>query len=128
MCWAGGNNIYSDEIAAVNNKGNVYLYNTTKKTCLKNINLTNSVLNTCAIELNENGLVAAAGYDGRIYLNNINNATAGTGDKKENNDDQTLKFTGHQGVVSCIKFLNYNFMLSGMIHNITKFIIYFSKL
>jgi len=56
-------------------------------------------------------LLAAAGYDGRIYLNNINNTSSGQ-DKKENNDD-TLKFTGHQGVVSCIKFLNYNFMLSG---------------
>ena len=112
ICWAGGNNIYSDQLAAVNNKGHVFLYNTTKLTCLKNIILTNSVLNTCAIELNENGLLAAGGYDGRIYLNNINNAQAGS-DKKENNDDQTLKFTGHQGVVSCIKFLNYNFMLSG---------------
>lgn len=116
ICWAGGSlggsNQYADELAAVNNKGCIYLYNTTKLQSVKTITPSNAVLNTCAIETNENGLLAAAGYDGRIYLTNINTSQSAD-TKRDNNEDQTTKFTGHQGVVNCLKFLNYNFMLSG---------------
>jgi len=92
-------------------QGHCYLYNTNTQQILLEKTFTNSELNTCTIELNENGLLAAGGYDGRIYVVNINtNALAN--DKKENSDEGLKKFSGHQGVVSCVRFLNPMFLIS----------------
>jgi len=37
---------------------------------------------------------------------------ASANDKKENSDEGLKKFSGHQGVVSCVRFLNSMFMIS----------------
>lgn len=64
-------------------------------------------LNTCTIEQSENGMIAVGGFDGGIYVKNINTAA----DQKEE-DNSTKKFTGHQGVVNSVRFLNTFFMIS----------------
>ncbi len=91
---------------ATTNKGNVYVFNSTNKDCLHEFQI-QGVLNTCAMELSENGMIAVGGFDGGIYVKNINNAS----DRKEEGNG-TKKFTGHQGVVSSVKFLNTLFMIS----------------
>jgi WD40 repeat protein len=106
--WAGEGNSYSNQIVATTNKGNAYVFNTTNKKCIHEFNMP-GVLNTCAMETSENGMIAVGGYDGGIYLKNINTEKSG-GDRKE--DDGSKKFTGHQGVVSCVRFLNSMFMIS----------------
>ena len=37
---------------------------------------------------------------------------AASNDKKENSDEGLKKFSGHQGVVSCVRFLSSMFMIS----------------
>jgi WD40 repeat protein len=51
--------------------------------------------------------MAVGGFDGGIYVKNINTKS----DRKEE-DNSTKKFTGHQGVVNSVRFLNTNFMIS----------------
>ena len=91
---------------ATTNKGHAYVYNSDTKKVLHEFNLS-GVLNTCAIELSENGMIAVGGFDGGIYIKNINTNS----DRKEE-DNGTKKFTGHQGVVSSVRFLNTFFMIS----------------
>ncbi len=109
--WGGAGSKYANQLATVTDRGFVYLYDTNSRKILFEKNFTKSAINTCAIELNENGLLAAAGYDGRIYVSNIN-SMATSNDKKENSDEGLKKFSGHQGVVSCVRFLNSLFMIS----------------
>ena len=104
--WAGDSNAYQNQFVAVTNKGQAYVYNSENKKLLQGFNLS-GVLNTCAIELSENGMIAVGGFDGGIYVKNINT----TSDQKEEAND-TKKFTGHQGVVSSVRFLNTLFMIS----------------
>lgn len=107
--WAGEGVNYSHQLAATTNKGIVYLYNSNSKEKIHEFNLTNSELNTCCIETTENNLLAAGGFDGNIYVTNINNVQ--TKDKKENSTE-AKKFPGHQGVVSCCRFLNPFYLIS----------------
>jgi guanine nucleotide-binding protein G(I)/G(S)/G(T) subunit beta-1 len=60
------------------------------------------------MELSENSLIAAGGYDGGIYVCNINANNL----EKKKNENEYKKFSGHQGVVSCVRFLNPNFLMS----------------
>jgi WD40 repeat protein len=106
LFWAGDNNAYCNQFVATTNKGQAYVFNSENKKCLHEFNLS-GVLNTCAIELSENGMIAVGGFDGGIYVKNINNTT----DRKEE-DNAAKKFTGHQGVVSSVRFLNTFFMIS----------------
>jgi guanine nucleotide-binding protein G(I)/G(S)/G(T) subunit beta-1 len=62
------------------------------------------------MEMSENSLIAAGGYDGGIYVCNINANNPENSKKKNENDFK--KFSGHQGVVSCVRFLNNNFLMS----------------
>lgn len=104
--WAGENNAYCNQFVATTNKGNAYVYDSVTKSCLHSFNQ-GGVLNTCAIELSENGMIALGGFDGGIYVKNIN-----TSSYKKEEDNSTKKFTGHQGVVSSVRFLNTFFMIS----------------
>jgi guanine nucleotide-binding protein G(I)/G(S)/G(T) subunit beta-1 len=61
------------------------------------------------MELSENSLIAAGGYDGGIYVCNVN---ASNHDSKKKDETDIKKFSGHQGVVSCVRFLNTNFLIS----------------
>lgn len=108
LFWAGGSNAYSDQLVATSNKGHAYVFNTTNKKCLFDFAFTNSELNTCAIEICENGLIAAGGFDGGVYVQNINSMIS----NERKGDDGTKKFVGHQGVVSSVRFLNSYFMVS----------------
>jgi WD40 repeat protein len=65
------------------------------------------VLNTCAIEQAENGMIAVGGFDGGIYVKSIN-----TPKDRKDEDNGTKKFTGHQGVVSSVRFMSSSFMIS----------------
>jgi len=54
-------------------------------------------------------MLAAGGYDGGIYVTNINQTK---GNERKDEDEDIKKFSGHQGVVSCVKFLNSFFLIS----------------
>src|SRR6185437_9039947 len=92
---------------ATTNKGSAYVFNSYNKKLLHDFNF-GGTINTCAIEQNENGMIAVGGFDGGIYVKNINTNTS---DQKEE-DNSTKKFTGHQGVVNSVRFFNTNFMIS----------------
>lgn len=107
--WGGENSNYPNQLAATTNKGHAYLFNTAQKTLIEDFNFTNSELNTVSIEPTESNLLAAGGFDGGIYVTNINSVKSK--EKKEASDD-SKKFSGHQGVVSCCRFLNPFYLLS----------------
>lgn len=107
--WGGEGSNYPNQIAATTNKGSAYVYNILNKSLIHEINFTNSELNTCCIEPIENNLLAAGGFDGGIYVSNINNTK--NRDKKDE-DEEYKKFSGHQGVVSCCRFLNQFYLIS----------------
>ena len=107
--WGGDGSNYPNQLAATTNKGTAYVYNIQSKGVIHEINFTNSELNTCCIETSENNLLAAGGFDGGIYVSNINNLKSK--DKKDENEE-IKKFSGHQGVVSCCRFLNSFFLIS----------------
>lgn len=62
------------------------------------------------MEITENGIIAAGGFDGGIYISNINNNVVSSNRREEENGFK--KFNGHQGVVSCVRFLNTFFLIS----------------
>ncbi len=92
---------------ATTNKGHALVYNTATCQCLNRFEV-KGVLNTCAIETVDNGLIAVGGFDGGIYVYNIN-----TPKERKDEDNNQKKFTGHQGVVSSVRFLSSSFMISG---------------
>jgi WD40 repeat protein len=94
-------------------KGFAYVFNTANKACVNEFYLGTSALNTCAMEMSENGMIAVGGYDGAIHLKNINTSS----DRKEE-DSSSKKFTGHQGVVSAVRFMNTFFMISASFDSI----------
>jgi WD40 repeat protein len=109
ICWGGESSSYPNQIAASTTNGVAYIYNIQKKGVVQEINFTNSELNTCSIEPSENNLLAAGGFDGGIYVSNINNLK--NKDKKDETEE-IKKFSGHQGVVNCCKFLNATYLVS----------------
>lgn len=107
--WGGEGSNYPNQFAATTNKGYAYLFNSVNGTKIEEFNFTNSELNTCSIECTENNLLAAGGFDGGIYVTNINSTR--TKDKKDGGEEYK-KFSGHQGVVSCCRFLNPFYLIS----------------
>lgn len=85
------------------------MYNTSNMKCINKFKFGKSELNTCAMEMTENGMIAAGGYDGGIYLSSIN--TTNPSDRKDE-ESGSKKFNGHQGVVSCVRFLNTFYLIS----------------
>lgn len=108
ISWGGEGSSFPNQIAATTNKGIAFVYNVTAKSIIHEINFTNSELNTICIEPIENNLLAAGGFDGGIYVSNINSSR-----NKDNDDDEEFKkFSGHQGVVSCCGFLSSTYLVS----------------
>lgn len=107
ISWAGEGHQHN-LIAATTTKGLAYVIDVQTKH-FREFNFTNSDLYTGCIEHSENSLLAAGGYDGGIYVTNIGNLK--NTDKKDE-DDEYKKFSGHQGVVSCCKFLNPFYLVS----------------
>ncbi len=105
--WAGEGNSYSNRIVSVTNRGNSYVFNSENGSLIFSQNFGSGILNTCAIEQTENQMFAVGGFDGAINLKNIviNN-------ERRDNENGTKKFTGHQGGVSAIQFMNTAFMIS----------------
>ena len=105
--WAGEGNAFSNRIVSVTNRGNSYVFNSDNGNLIFSQNFGSGILNTCAIEQTENQMFAVGGFDGAINLKNIviNN-------ERRDNENGTKKFTGHQGGVSAIQFMNTAFMIS----------------
>lgn len=109
ISWGGESSMFSSYMASCTSKGNVYIYNIKTKSLIHEFNFNNFELNTVSLEPYENNLLAAGGFDGGIYVSNLNNSKH----KDSNNESKDhKKFTGHQGVVSCCKFLNTFYLLS----------------
>lgn len=105
--WAGEGNAYSNRIVGCTNQGNAYVFNIDNGYVISTQNFGNGILNACSIEQTENQMFAVGGFDGAINLKNIviNN-------ERRDNETGTKKFTGHQGGVSAIRFMNTSFMIS----------------
>ena len=106
--WGGEGNKFETQIAATTNKGYVYLYDINKKAVVEEINIVNNELKTCCIEPQENNLLAAGGFDGGIYVTNINGNTQ----KDKKDQDDFKKFNGHQGEISSCKFISPVLLIS----------------
>ena len=105
--WAGEGNAYSNRLVSCTNRGDAYVFNTDNGSIICSENFGSGILNACAIEQTENQMFAVGGFDGAINLKNIviNN-------DRRDNETGTKKFTGHQGSVSAIQFMNTAFMIS----------------
>ena len=110
--WAGEGNAYSNRLVSVTNRGDAYVF-TDNGNIIFSENFGSGILNACAIEQTENQMFAVGGFDGAINLKNIviNN------DRKDN-EAGTKKFTGHQGSVSAIQFMNTAFMISASLDSV----------
>lgn len=108
--WAGEGSNHGPQIAAATSTGYCLIYNFKTNKFTEEVFFTNSELNTCCIEPTENSLMAAGGFDGGIYVININAYKAK--DKNEANKEEAKKFPGHQGFVSCCRFLNPFYLVS----------------
>ena len=99
--WAGEGNAYSNRLVSVTNRGYAYVFNSDSGNIICSENFGSGILNACAIEQTENQMFAVGGFDGAINLKNIliNN-------DRRDNETGTKKFTGHQGSVSAIQFMN----------------------
>ena len=111
--WAGEGNAYSNHLVSVTNRGDAYVFNSDNGSIICSENFGSGILNACAIEQTENQMFAVGGFDGAINLKNIviNN------DRKDN-ETGTKKFTGHQGSVSAIQFMNTAFMISASLDSV----------
>jgi len=107
--WGGEGSNYGNQIAAATSTGYCYIYNSITKELTEEVFFTNSELNTCCIEPTENNLMAAGGFDGGIYVININSYKSK--DRSENKEE-AKKYPGHQGFVSCCRFLNPFYLIS----------------
>ena len=98
---------------SVTNKGDAYVFNSDNGNIICSENFGSGILNACAIEQTENQMFAVGGFDGAINLKNIviNN------DRKDN-ETGTKIFTGYQGSVSAIQFMNTAFMISASLYSI----------
>ena len=105
--WAGEGNAYSNRLVSITNRGDAYVFNSDNGNIICSENFGSGILNACAIEQTENQMFAVGGFDGAINLKNIviNN-------DRRDNEAGTKKFTGHQGSVSAIQFMNTAFMIS----------------
>ena len=103
--WAGEGNAYSNRLVSVTNRGDAYVFNSDNGNIICSENFGSGILNACAIEQTENQMFAVGGFDGAINLKNIviNN-------DRRDNETGTKKFTGHQGSVSAIQFMNTAFI------------------
>ena len=111
--WAGEGNAYSNRLVSVTNRGYAYVFNADSGTIICSENFGSGILNACAIEQTENQMFAVGGFDGAINLKNIliNN-------DRRDNETGTKKFTGHQGSVSAIQFMNTAFMISASLDSV----------
>jgi WD40 repeat protein len=111
--WAGEGNAYSHRLLSVTNRGDAYVFNSDSGSIIYSENFGSGILNACAIEQTENQMFAVGGFDGAINLKSIvmNN------DRKDN-EAGTKKFTGHQGSVSAIQFMNTAFMISASLDSV----------
>ena len=111
--WAGEGNAFSNRLASVTNRGNVYVFNSDNGSTIFSDNFGSGILNACAIEQTENQMLAVGGFDGAINLKNIviNN------DRRDKETNAT-KFTGHQGSVSALQFMNTAFMISASLDSV----------
>ena len=105
--WAGEGNAFSNRIVSCTNKGNAYVFNSDNGNVISSLNFGSGILNACAIEQTENQMFAVGGFDGAINLKNIV-----VSNERRDNESETKKFTGHQGGVSAIRFMNTVFMIS----------------
>ena len=111
--WAGEGNAYSNRLVSVTNRGDAYVFNSDNGNIICSENFGSGILNACAIEQTENQMFAVGGFDGAINLKNIviNN-------DRRDNETGTKKFTGHQGSVSTIQFMNTAFMISASLDSV----------
>jgi len=111
--WAGEGNAYSNRLVSVTNRGYAYVFNSDNGNIICSENFGSGILNACAIEQTENQMFAVGGFDGAINLKNIliNN-------DRRDNETGTKKFTGHQGSVSAIQFMNTAFMISASLDSV----------
>ena len=111
--WAGEGNAYSNRLVSVTNRGDAYVFNSDNGNIICSENFGSGILNACAIEQTENQMFAVGGFDGAINLKNIviNN-------DRRDNETGTKKFTGHQGSVSAIQFMNTAFMISASLDSV----------
>ena len=111
--WAGEGNAYSNRLVSVTTRGNAYVFNSDNGSIICEENFGSGILNACAIEQTENQMFAVGGFDGAINLKNIviNN-------DRRDNETGTKKFTGHQGSVSAIQFMNTAFMISASLDSV----------
>jgi WD40 repeat protein len=111
--WAGEGNAYSNRLVSVTNRGYAYVFNSDSGNIICSENFGSGILNACAIEQTENQMFAVGGFDGAINLKNIliNN-------DRRDNETGTKKFTGHQGSVSAIQFMNTAFMISASLDSV----------
>ena len=111
--WAGEGNAYSNRLVCVTSRGEAYVFNTDNGEMICNESFGGGMLNACAIEQTENQMFAVGGFDGAINLKNIviNN-------DRRDNESGTKKFTGHQGNVSAIQFMNTAFMISASLDSV----------
>ena len=111
--WAGEGNAYSNRLVSVTNRGDAYVFNSDNGNIICCENFGSGILNACAIEQTENQMFAVGGFDGAINLKNIviNN-------DRRDNETGTKKFTGHQGSVSAIQFMNTAFMISASLDSV----------
>ena len=111
--WAGEGNSYSNRLVSVTNRGNAYVFNADSGSLIYSENFGSGILNACAIEQTENQMFAVGGFDGAINLKNIviNN-------DRRDKETGTTKFTGHQGSVSALQFMNTAFMISASLDSV----------
>lgn len=84
------------------------MINVTNKKLINSFNFQGQDLKTCAIEPSQNGLFAVGGIEGQVYVGEIN--TNNNYRKEDTNNFK--KYTGHQGAVNSIRFLDQFFMIS----------------
>ena len=111
--WAGEGNAYSNRLVSVTNRGYAYVFNSDNGNIICSENFGSGILNACAIEQTENQMFAVGGFDGAINLKNILINT-----DRRDNETGTKKFTGHQGSVSAIQFMNTAFMISASLDSV----------
>ena len=111
--WAGEGNTFSNRLVSVTNRGDAYVFNSDSGSIICSENFGSGILNACAIEQTENQMFAVGGFDGAINLKNI----VLHNDRKDN-EAGTKKFTGHQGSVSAIQFMNTAFMISASLDSV----------
>lgn len=111
--WAGEGNAYSNRLVCVSSGGDAFVFNTDNGNIIFQDSCCSGILNACAIEQTENQMFAVGGFDGAIHLKNIV-----INSDRRNNEGGTKKFTGHQGNVSAIQFMNTAFMISASLDSV----------